>query len=66
MVSIRKTPKKSQKMALKYPNQLKISLNDLQCQKLFEYKSKTGLTAQDIIRKALDSFLCVEYNPENL
>jgi hypothetical protein len=47
-------------MALKYQNQLKISLNKVQIENLRKLSQKYGMSYQDVIRKALDEFARVE------
>jgi hypothetical protein len=43
-------------MAYKYNNQIKVSLNRYQVQQLQALHQILGITKQDVLRKALDSF----------
>jgi hypothetical protein len=43
-------------MALKYKNQLKISLNNIQSDQIRVLSFIHGVSKQEIIRKAIDSF----------
>lgn len=47
-------------MSLKYPNQLKISLNNYQAKQIRALSFMHGMTQQDIIRKAIDAFARAE------
>ena len=47
-------------MALKYQNQLKISLNKVQIENLRKLAQKYGMSYQDVIRKALVEFARIE------
>lgn len=47
-------------MALKYSNQLKISLNKVQITNLRKLAHIYGMSYQDVIRKALDEFARIE------
>jgi hypothetical protein len=44
-------------MSLKYPNQLKISLNNYQKNQVKALSAVHGMSQQDVIRKAIDAFV---------
>jgi hypothetical protein len=47
-------------MAYKYNNQIKVSLNRYQVQQLQALHQILGISKQDVLRKALDSFVLAE------
>jgi hypothetical protein len=47
-------------MSLKYPNQLKISLNNYQKKQVKVLSMIHGMSQQDVIRKAIDAFARTE------